>query len=71
MTVSRHCTRWLAERQLEDLRRTQKTAMGEGREAERALTTLKAYGIGYGSPLRVVRRGALRYAVISELPRLG
>lgn len=72
LTVSRHWSRWLAQRQLEDLRRTQKAAIdpSSSAEADRAKLTLRAYRIGYGSPLEVVRRGWFRYEVVSELPKL-
>jgi hypothetical protein len=70
VTVSRHWSRWLAQRQLEDLWRTQRVAQGDDREAARARMTLRAYRIGYGSPLEVVRRGRFRYEVVSELPKL-
>lgn len=65
MTVSRHFFSRMAHGQMEYLRRTQRTAMGEDREADRAMTTLRAFGIGYASPLSVVKRGPFHYEVVT------
>lgn len=59
----------MAHGQMEYLQRTQQIALGEDSEADRAMTALRAFGIGYASPLAVIKRGPFHYEVITELPK--
>jgi hypothetical protein len=67
VTVSRHWFMFMARNQKRYLERVQRAARGEnGSEVARAKTTLAAFGIGYLSPLFVVKRGRFRYEVVTH-----